>query len=93
MPLWQSGQYPPLQFGRSGFDLLSYYYYNAYWVPLTGNLYNDEMARLGNRDLPLWTTPDIYSGSNEPSYYRKAFFLHLAGGVTGMNYFAYDCRR
>ena len=30
---------------------------------------------------------------DEPSYYRNAFFLHLAGGVSGMNYFCYDQKR
>ena len=92
IPLWTQGQYPPLQFGENGFDLLSYYYYNGYWVPLLGNLWNDEIARLGNRNLPLWTTPDIYCGGDEPSYSRQTFFLHLAGGVSGLNYYSYSSR-
>jgi hypothetical protein len=90
VPVWTDGQYPPAAFGGGGFDLLSYYYYNAYWQPEIGNLYFDELLRLANRDLPLWTTPDLYIAGDEPSYYRNAFFLHLAGGVSGLNYYAYS---
>ena len=90
VPVWTEGQYPPTGFGSGGFDLLSYYYYNAYWQPEIGNLFFDELAKLGNRNLPLWSTPDIYIAGDEPSYYRNAFFLHLAGGVSGLNYYAYS---
>lgn len=90
VPLWTEGQYPPANFGGGGFDLLSYYYYNVYWQPEIGNLFYDEVAKLGNRNLPLWTTPDIYGAGNEPSYYRNAFFMHMAGGVSGLNYYAYS---
>ncbi|MBU0610974.1 MAG: hypothetical protein KKI08_24045, partial [Armatimonadetes bacterium] len=90
VPVWTEGQYPPADFGGGGFDLLSYYYYNAYWQPEIGNLFFDELAKLGNRNLPLWTTPDLYIAGDEPSYYRNAFFLHLAGGVSGLNYYAYS---
>lgn len=90
IPVWTGDQYPPANFGSGGFDLLSYYYYNAYWQPEIGNLYWDEVARMGNRNLPLWSTPDIYIAGDEPSYYRNAFFLHMAGGVSGLNYYAYS---
>lgn len=90
IPVWTGDQYPPTAFGNGGFDLLSYYYYNAYWQPEIGNLYWDEVVKLGNRNLPLWTTPDVYIAGDEPSYYRNAFFLHLAGGVSGLNYYAYS---
>ena len=90
IPVWTEGQYPPAAFGSGAFDLLSYYYYNAYWQPEIGNLYWDEAVRMGNRNLPLWSTPDVYIAGDEPSYYRNAFFLHLAGGVSGLNYYAYS---
>ncbi len=90
VPVWTEGQYPPTGFGGGRFDLLSYYYYNAYWQPEIGNLFFDELAKLGNRSLPLWSTPDLYIAGDEPSYYRNAFFLHMAGGVSGLNYYAYS---
>jgi len=87
-PLWLPGQYPPHQFGPGGFNCLWYYYYLNYWQPLIGALFWDEVARMNNRDLPLWVTAGLY-GANEPTYYRNKFFLHLAGGVQGFNYFTY----
>jgi hypothetical protein len=87
-PLWLPGQYPPHSFGLGGFNCLWYYYYLNYWQPLVGALYWDEVARIGNRDLPLWVTAGLY-GANEPTYYRNKFYLHLAGGVRGFNYFTY----
>jgi len=87
-PLWCPGQYPPHDFGAAGFNCLWYYYYLNYWQPLVGALYWDEVARIGNRDLPLWVTAGLY-GANEPTYYRNKFYLHLAGGVQGFNYFTY----
>lgn len=92
MPVWQEGQYPPYSFGKNGFDLLAFYYYNIYWQPEIGYLYFDELARLGNRDLPLFPTGDCMCGGDEPGYYRNQFFLHLAGGAAGIEFFAYNSR-
>ena len=90
-PVWVVGQYPPDQFGPNGFNLLYYYCYLSYWQPLIANLYWDNIMRMNNRNMPLWTMPDIfYTYLNEPSYVRNTFFLHLAGGVKGLNYFAYE---
>ncbi|MDD3127410.1 MAG: hypothetical protein PHT27_07340, partial [Candidatus Izemoplasmatales bacterium] len=88
MPLWNRAMYPPAQFGSGRFDLISYYYYLMYWQPSIGILFWDEVARMNNPDLPLWCTTDCYI-INESSYHRNNFFLHLAGGVNGLNYFAY----
>ena len=55
IPACGRGQYPPHNFGADGFNLIYYYYYLSYWQPLIGNLYWDEMARMNNRDLELWT--------------------------------------
>ena len=88
IPLCLQGQYPPHQFGVNGFNLLYYYYYLGYWQPEIGNAYWDEIARMNNRDLELWTEPDCTSGT-EPTYYRNTFFLHLAGGCQGLTYFSY----
>ncbi len=89
LPLWHPGQYPPHQFGRGGFNCLWYYYYLNYWQPLSTALYWDEVARMANRDLPLYVTAGLV-GADEPTYYRNKFFLHLAGGVQGLNYFTYQ---
>lgn len=88
MPLWNRAMYPPAQFGNGRFDLISYYYYLMYWQPSIGILFWDEVARMNNPDLPLWCTTDCYI-TNESSYYRNNFFLHLAGGVNGLNYYHY----
>ena len=86
IPLWLQGQYPPHHFGAGGFNLLYYYYYVNYWQPLIGALYFDEIARMANRDLEVWCTAGLFS-ADEPTYYRNKFFLHLAGGLNGFNYF------
>ena len=88
LPLWCHGQYPPHQFGANGFNLLMYYYYLCYWQPLIGNLYWDEIARMGNRGLELWSVPDCYN-YDEPTYHANTFFLHLAGGCQGLSYYTY----
>lgn len=88
LPLWSRGQYPPHHFGEGGFNLAQYYYYVNYWQPLTGALYWDEIARMHNRDLELWVTAGLYN-RDEPTYYRNKFFLHMAGGVNGFNYYSY----
>ena len=89
VPVWTGAAIPDVAFGRGPLTCCPYYY-NAYWQPEIANLYFDELIRLGNRDLPLWTTPDLYIAGDEPSYYRNVFFLHMAGGVSGLNYYAYS---
>lgn len=32
--MWQPAQYPPYNFGKNGFNLISSYYYNRYWQPV-----------------------------------------------------------
>ncbi len=88
IPLCLQGQYPPHHFGVNGFNLLYYYYYLVYWQPEIGNVYWDEVARMNNRDLELWTEPDCTT-CTEPTYYRNTFFLHLAGGCQGLTYYSY----
>ena len=88
LPLWSPGQYPPHSFGADGFNLLNYYYYLCYWQPEIGNLYWDEIARLNNRDMELWTEPDCCY-QDEPTYNRNTFFLHAAGGCQGIVYYSY----
>jgi len=88
IPPWQNGQYPPHAFGPGGFNLLQYYYYLHYWQPLIANMYCDEIIRMNNRDMELWTVPDARFHI-EPTYCRNTFFLHLAGGCQGLNYYTY----
>ncbi len=88
LPLWCQGQYPPHDFGPGGFNLLQYYYYLNYWQPTIGNLYWNEVARINNRDLELWAMPDC-AYQESPAYYTNTFYLQVAGGVQGLNYFAY----
>ena len=88
LPLWCQGQYPPHDFGADGFNLLQYYYYLDYWQPTIGNLYWNDTARINNRGLELWSMPDCaYQPS--PTYYTNTFFLQVAGGVQGINYYTY----
>ncbi len=88
LPLWCQGQYPPHHFGPGGFNLLQYYYYLNYWQPTIGNLYWNDVARINNRGLELWAMPDCaYQPS--PSYYTNTFFLQVAGGAQGLNYYTY----
>lgn len=88
LPLWLPGMYPPHHFGPQGFDALSYYYYLNYWQPSIGAVYWDNVARMANRDLPLYVTPGVRS-ADEPTYYRNMFYLHLAGGAQGLDYFCF----
>ncbi len=88
----QSGQYPPLNFGQSsGFNLLCYYCYEHYWQPHIAYVYWSEVARMGNRGLPLLVMPDC--GSRDPSYLWNTFALLLAGGVQHLDYFIYSWAR
>lgn len=88
LPLWGQGQYPPHDFGKDGFNLLQYYYYLLYWQPTIGNLYWNEVARMNNRGLELWAMPDC-AYQESPTYYTNTFFLQVAGGAQGLNYFIY----
>ncbi|MFH0795927.1 MAG: hypothetical protein V2A65_02600 [Candidatus Omnitrophota bacterium] len=90
-PWSYEGQYPPHMYGHGKFDLLSYYCYFQYWQPSIARLYFDNIVRMNNRDLPLCPTPDCaWLNVDEPSYYRNNFYLDLAGGATGMDFYAYS---
>ncbi len=87
-PLFQTnrGQYPPYNFGKNGFNMISYYVYLYYWRPQIAYVYWTDISRMGNKDLPLYVMPDAYV-IPEPSYYWNNFYLLLASGVDGMAYF------
>lgn len=87
-PLWSRGQYPPHHFGEDRFNLIYYYLYLNYWQPSVAAMYWNHVARMDNRDLPLWVTPGLYN-INERTYYRNMFHLHLASGAQGLNYYTY----
>jgi len=83
----QGGQYPPMNFGKDfGFNAAGYYCYEGYWQPSLAYLYWSEVARMGNRDLPVWTMPDA---SNARHYLRNVAHLLLAAGNRGIVYFCY----
>ncbi|MCC6581081.1 MAG: hypothetical protein IT440_11635 [Phycisphaeraceae bacterium] len=86
----QAGQYPPLNFGAWGHNLISFYYYDTYWQPLTTNTCWLECGRMNNREMPTWVTPDLLSPI--VSYTRNSLFHLLAGGVRGLTYYHYDER-
>lgn len=88
--MWPAGQYPPLNFGPWGHNLVACYYYNSYWQPLTTNTCWIECGRMGNRDLPTWLMPDLMRPLT--SYTRNNLFHLLASGVQGLSYFTYDSR-
>ena len=58
-PLWQEGQYPPDDFGPGGFNLIYYYMYLNHWQPMIANLYWNEVGRINNRDLELWSVAGL----------------------------------
>ena len=80
-----TGQYPPMNFGANGFNMISYYMYLNYWRPEIGYVYWTELARAGNRDLPTYVMPDGLFP--EESYLWNNFYLMLAAGADGMSYF------
>lgn len=88
--MWPAGQYPPLNFGSWGHNLVACYYYNSYWQPVTSNTCWIECGRMGNRDLPTWLMPDLLRPLT--SYTRNNLFHLLAAGVQGLSYFTYDSR-
>lgn len=84
-----SGQYPPMNFGKDfGFNCPFYYCYEGYWQPSLAYLYWSEIARMGHRDLPVWTMPD--AGGDSLHYIRNVAHLLLAAGNKGIVYFIYD---
>jgi len=87
--MWTASQYPPLNFGEYGFNLIAFYYYNTYWQPVMTNTFWLEAGRMGNRDLPEWVMPDIF---RTRGYLRNNLFHLLAGGADGLAYFTYDHR-
>jgi len=87
--MWEASQYPPLNFGSNGFNLLSCYYYNTYWQPVLTNTYWMEIGRMAHRDLPEWCMPDLFMTAG---YQRNNLFHLLAGGAKGLAYFTYDSR-
>jgi hypothetical protein len=87
--MWDAQQYPPLNFGPNGFNLLACYYYNTYWQPVMTNTFWMEIGRMANRDLPEWCMPDLFMTAG---YVRNNLFHLLAGGVKGLAYYTYDAR-
>jgi len=84
--MWEPSQYPPLNFGKNGFNLLCFYYYNTYWQPVMTNTYWGDISRMSNRHLPEWCMPDIFMTAG---YQRNNLFHLLAGGMKGLSYFVY----
>jgi len=87
--LWEPAQYPPLNFGRHGFNMICSYYYNTYWQPVMTNTYWMEIGRMANHNLKEWCMPDLFMTGG---YQRNNLFHLLAGGVKGLAYFTYDSR-
>jgi len=87
--LWEPAQYPPYNFGKNGFNLISSYYYNGYWQPVMTSAFWMEIGRMSNRDLPEWNMPDVLFTAG---YTRNNLYHYLAGGVSGLAYFMYSAR-
>ncbi|MEK6900414.1 MAG: hypothetical protein AABX05_04795, partial [Nanoarchaeota archaeon] len=87
LPLFWSplSHYPPYNFGENGFNMVSYYLYLTYWRPELGYMYWTDIARMGNRDLPVYVMPDAIMP--EESYAWNNFYLMLAADVKGVAYF------
>jgi len=87
--MWTASQYPPLNFGEHGHNLIAFYYYNTYWQPVLTNTFWVEIGRMANRNLPEWVMPDIFMTAG---YFRNNLFHLLAGGADGLAYFSHDSR-
>ncbi len=87
LPLfWSSmSHYPPYNFGENGFNMISYYLYLNYWRPELAYMYWTDIARMGNRDIPVYVMPDALMP--EESYTWNNFYLMLASDVQGIAYF------
>lgn len=85
--MWGAGQYPPLNFGKHGFNLGYCYYYNTYWQPVMANTYWLECNRMGNRDIDVWMLGDSLGYG---LYHRNNLYHQLAGGVKGLPYFIWN---
>lgn len=88
--MWGAGQYPPLNFGKKGFNLGYCYYYNSYWQPVMTNTYWLEVNRMGNRDIEVWLLGDVLF---DDIYHRNNLFYLLAGGIKGLPYFTWDAMK
>ena len=55
---------------------------------MLGNLYWDEIARMNNRNWNCGSSPNVAT-RRSPLTPGNTFFLHLAGGCQGINYFTY----
>ncbi len=88
--MWSASQYPPLNFGRKGFNLGYCYYYNTYWQPVITNSYWLEVNRMCNRDMDLWLLADCMGYA---LYHRNNLYHLLAGGAKGIPYFVWSQTR
>ncbi len=88
--MWGAGQYPPLNFGKHGFNLGYSYYYNSYWQPVMTNTYWLECNRMGNREIDVWMLADCMGYG---LYHRNNLYHQLAGGVKGLPYFIWGQTR
>ncbi len=84
--MWSS-QWPPYTFGEPGFNLISSYNYNYYWVPALGQVWWYELGRMGNREMDQWLWPDC--GRDEEAYHVNNWYLFMASGLDGLVYFTY----
>lgn len=84
----QSGQWPPYNFGASGFSFITYYNYNVYWLPALAQVWWAELGRMGNRDLDEWVMPDTMD--QRAPYHLNNWYLFAAAGVNGLVYFIHE---
>lgn len=83
-----SGQWPPFNFGESGFNLLCSYNYNFYWYPALAQVWWQELGRMGNRDLEQWLMPETMD--LRVTSHLHNWHLYMASGVHGLAYFLYE---
>jgi len=83
-----SGQWPPYNFGESGFNMLCCYNYNLGRMPALAQVWWYEMARMGNRDLPQFLMPETM-GKRRAMHLHNAY-LYMASGLDGLAYFIYE---
>ena len=83
-----SGQWPPYNFGASGFSMLCCYNYNLYRFPALTQMWWYELARMGNRDLEQFVMPETL-GLRKTGHLQNCY-LYMASGLDGLAYFIYE---
>ncbi len=79
-----SAQWPPFNFGATGFNMICSYNYNFYWAPALTQVWWQELGRMNNRQTEDWLIID--STDQRVAYHLQNWYLAMAAGVDGLSY-------